>query len=122
MKYFYIGIFIFAVLLSACFLSSRQIRKQTGELECALHRALAASEEGDASRSTYHTDRALRLWSHSRKLFSCFLSHVYTEEISEDLNQLPALGGEEFRKVCRRLLQRLENIRSMDRPIPENIL
>ena len=122
MKYFYIGLLIFAVLLSACFFTSRQINKQTGRLECALRKALAASEDGDSSGRAYHTDRAIRLWRKDRRLFSCLLSHVYTKEIAEDLEQLRTVRGEEYQKVCRRLLLRLENIRAMDLPLPENIL
>ncbi len=122
MKYFYIGLLIFAVLLSACFLTSREIGRRTGRLECALRQALAAAEDADAGASAYHTGRALRLWHRDRGLFSCFLSHSYSEEISEDLEELQTVSGREYRRTCRRLLQRLENIRRMDRPVLENIL
>ncbi len=122
MKYFYIGVFIFAVLLCACFFTSRQICKRTGDLECALHRALASEEGGSEKGRDYFTGKALRLWHRDRGMFSCFLSHAYSKEISEDLEELRTVRGEEYRKVCRRLLQRLENIRLMDRPVLENIL
>lgn len=122
MKYFYIGLLILCLLLSACYFSTREIRTHTEALVIPLRQALQAFRAGNLSQKAVFMEELTRQWNKSEPFFASLLSHEKTTDIAEDLQELSMAEGRDFERICSRLLDRLCRIRRMDLPIPENIL
>ena len=116
MKYLYVGLLIFSLLVCACYFSTQTLSDRTGELVTPQQQARAASLRGDRAARDAHYESAVVRWRQDNRVFSALLSHRETDQISEALAQMEDLEGRDFARQCASLIRLLRRLREMDLP------
>lgn len=122
MKYFYIGLLIFCMLLCACWFSTRAVQGRSHAMLTPLKDALDAFRIGDEAACAQAVREAKRRWRHSEPVLESLLSHERVLEISDDLVRLEYAKAEEFEQICVGMMAKLSRFAEMDLPKLNNIL
>lgn len=126
MKYLYIGSGILIMLLALCILVGCVLSSRTEAAAEVLQQALDASLTDDFQTAANRAKEAADQWHGSLRLYSSFLCHDETDEVTIEFAELMLCSGqqgqEEFQLHCASLLARLHHIAQMDLPLYHNIL
>lgn len=121
MKYLYVGILILCLLLGACWFSGQEVRRRTETVTAPLEQALSALREGDEARGRSFAGMAALEWEKNEGVLASLFSHQYTNEISLRLAELRWLDGQQFERVCDRVLRAVRELKQMGNVIWRNI-
>jgi len=126
MKYLLLGIFLLALLVGSGLLVLWQTSRALDETEAPLRAMEAPLRESDYETMLALTEESQSLWESHRGYFCSIFSHTELEDIDQGYASLIAYAEQEelaeLRDAHRRLLERMEHLRRMDRPYYYNIL
>lgn len=121
MKYLYVGLLTLALLLGACWWSAGQISARTQAAAAPLELAAQALEAGDGTLAASRVARAEALWRQGEELLAGLTSHAYTSQIRQGLREAGFLEGRELERALALLLEQLQTLAELERPVWRNI-
>lgn len=126
MKYLMLGLGLMALLLGGSLFVLWRTACCLDEAVAPLHTVQALLEEEDYESILALTEESQSLWEAHRGYFCSIFSHTELEDIDQGYASLIAYAEQEelaeLRDAHRRLLERMEHLRRMDRPYYYNIL
>ena len=126
MKYLMLGLGLMALLLGSSLFVLWRTACCLDEVAAPLHTVQALLEEEDYESILALTEESQSLWEAHRGFFCSIFSHTELEDIDQGYASLIAYAEQEelaeLRDAHRRLLERMEHLRRMDRPYYYNIL
>ena len=122
MKYLVTGVLILALLICLCFYANREIGKRTEAVSAPLEEALSALRSGEMQKARAAISLAIDAWTKSDSVLASFVSHDHTNNITEELAQLPWTSPEELGQKIEGILQQIRGLAEMDKIVWKNIL
>ncbi|MBQ1371712.1 MAG: hypothetical protein IIY70_02155 [Oscillospiraceae bacterium] len=121
MKYLYLGLLIIALLLGACQISRQQIEARTEAVCAPLTEALQTLQTGDSAAGRRLLERSRAEWKRHEGVFASLMSHSYTREVGNALEELEAVPDQELERLTRHLLRAVRELAQTERPVWRNI-
>ncbi len=126
MKYIYISLTCFFIMLALCSYSSVQVIKAVDETTQILKTAVEADKSGNKEEALSIVKKASAAWKGHELFFGTVLRHDEVDEVVEEFARLESYASTEdqddFRSNCRALIARLEHIQTMEKPTLQNIM
>lgn len=126
MKYIYISLICFFIMLALCSYSSVQVIKTVDETTQILKTAIDADQSGHKEETISIVKKASEAWKSHELFFGTVLRHDEVDEVVEEFARLESYAATEdqddFLSNCRALIARLEHIQTMEKPTLQNIM
>lgn len=122
MKYFVIGVLILSILIGLSVFADLEIDNRTREVSIPLEEALSALRAGNEQEVQACMIRAADAWTKSERVLASFINHDHTNNITEQLAQLPWLQGKELGQTIEGILKQVQGLAEMDEIVWKNIL
>lgn len=126
MKRGWLAAALLALMVGLAFWHMTALGDLTGELGACLKRAEELAEQGDWSGAAQMTEAASRRWDSKHFYLHATLEHDLTDNIAvsfaETLELIECQEVGEYSAANARLIEQLELLGEMERPLPENLL